>query len=188
MVRALLDGSKTQTRRVCKLNVRASMPKPEWDSILQCCPYGKPGDRLWVRETWWLDEEDNLIIYRADPDSDVVDVNKHETGFAKYNWKPSIFMPRCASRITLEITGVRVERLQDISAADALDEGIKIAIDSETKEPLIRISGKFPPAQYASGYGIVIAEYASLWEQINGSGSWDLNPWVWVIEFKVVKP
>ena len=193
MVRALLDGSKTQTRRVVKFNDRLG----RWDAdgcyVVQpdtiaktpwtehsirwniACPFGQPGDRLWVRETWWHDEEDNSIIYRVDANSDIVDVNKRETGLAKYNWRPSIFMPRAASRITLEITAVRVERLQDISGADAQAEGIVPDGD-----------GGWHLADTRHYMGDPISSYASLWEYINGADSWDLNPWVWVIEFKKV--
>ena len=179
MVRALLNGSKTQTRRVVKpqhlkfFDQSAVDMLGAWDK--RPLPYGQPGDRLWVRETWWHDEEDNSIIYRVDANSDIVDVNKHETGLAKYNWRPSIFMPRAASRITLEITAVRVERLQDISGADAQAEGIVPDGD-----------GGWHLADTRHYMGDPISSYASLWEYINGADSWDLNPWVWVIEFKKV--
>ena len=192
MVRALLDGSKTQTRRLVKpqppahLNKLRHIGNGDWQFVEDTCqladtvstvrcPYGQPGDRLWVRETWWRDEEDNSIIYRVDANSDIVYVNKHETGLAKYNWRPSIFMPRAASRITLEITAVRVERLQDISGADAQAEGIVPDGD-----------GGWHLADTRHYMGDPISSYASLWEYINGADSWDLNPWVWVIEFKKV--
>ena len=195
MVRALLDGSKTQTRRVAPitdLNIKphsndtvtwgVSFSKPikgVYGShsggrfsdetarriiASQFCPYGKPGDQLWVRETYWIDYEDNAIIYRADKNADIVDTNRNETGSAKYNWKPSIFMPRAASRITLEITGVRVERLQVITRGDAMSEGC----------PFPNIAQGKNPRQW----------YEQLWDQINGPDSWAANPWVWVIEFK----
>lgn len=191
MVRAMLDGSKTQTRRVVKPQPyidqmgnacwnghnfgqsaqgvphikQLASPFPSSKTKRVYCPYGIPGDQLWVRETWWHDEEDNAIIYRADPKSSIVDMNKHETGLAKYNWRPSIFMPRCASRITLEITRVRVEPLQNISDADSLAEGVYPTS-----------TGLYP--------GSPRTAYQQLWESINGPGSWDANPWVWVIEFK----
>jgi hypothetical protein len=185
MVRALLSGAKTQTRRVVKFD----HPLDVWDaegyhtitpdSIVKVpwtatnipsvipCKFGQIGDQLWVRETWWYDDEDNSIIYRADPDSDVVDVNKHESGLAKYNWRPSIFMPRAASRMTLEVTGVRVERLNDISRGDAMAEGCTFPNMSQGDDP----------RQW----------YTDLWTQINGAGSWSLNPWVWVIDFRRVE-
>lgn len=197
MVRALLNGSKTQTRRVVKptpapnqdLSIsigssgfhfvidKGAFSYPDVRRYRWDCPYGQPGDRLWVRETYWRDEEDGSVFYRADPDSDAVDANKHETGLAKYNWRPSIFMPRAASRITLEITAVRVERLQDISGADAQAEGIVPDGD-----------GGWHLADTRHYMGDPISSYASLWEYINGADSWDLNPWVWVIEFKKVTP
>lgn len=198
MVRALLDGSKTQTRRVVKSQptngwefenppvfgrITSPHPKrgrfgafiqrglgtdfPETDLIP--CPYGQSGDRLWVRETWchkWDDMHGYLdeYWYRAStPDVD------HADGDGKSPWKPSIHMPRAASRITLEITGVRVERLQAISEADAIAEGAQWAACGSPQE------------------GSHKAGYAQLWESINGPGSWDKNPWVWVVEFKVAK-
>ena len=182
MVRALLDGSKTQTRRVVKRSdewpasaIKAVMLESRGTALAvdagRCtygpelkCPHGQPGDRLWVRETYWIDDEDNAIIYRADKNADIVDTNRHETGSAKYNWKPSIFMPRAASRITLDITGVRVERLQDITRGDAMSEGC----------PFPNIAQGKNPRQW----------YEQLWNQINGHDSWAANPWVWVIEFK----
>ena len=170
MVRALLNGSKTQTRRVVK-------PTPEWigqSGVLSyrgrvglphaLSPYGQPGDRLWVRETWMdlrgVEGALGGAMYRA------TFGNAPEGG----KWRPSIHMPRWASRITLEITSVRVERLQDISEADALEEGI-------TYNDLP--NNGLAPRRARTWY-------CSLWEQINGPGSWDANPWVWVIEFKRV--
>jgi hypothetical protein len=169
MVCTLLDGSKTQTRRVVseKINIRAGMPEPEWQSLLACCPHGQVGDQLWVRETF-CDATDGLhgrVLYRA-------------TGDTACKWKPSIFMPRAASRITLEITSVRVERLQDISETDALEEGIVSAGDGNG----------FQLADTTHYSNDQRESYASLWESLNGEGSWDLNPWVWVIEFKKAKP
>ena len=163
MVRALLVGTKTQTRRVVKrLEVRASMPEPEWQSLLKCCPYGQPGDRLWVREAFQHDPLNaGAFVYRASV--------RAETVFDK--WTPSIHMPRKASRITLEVTGVRVERLQDISEADAVDEGMR----PTTTARALHGESRDPPAY---------TQYADLWEQINGPGSWDANPWVWVVEFQ----
>ena len=186
MIRALLDGSKTQTRRVVKHAITGPNPPGstfDWHhpktnawvgahggrfefrntNAALLCPYGQPGGPLYVKESWHWDEEDNLISYRADNDSDV-DVNKHETGLAKYNWRPSIFMPRAISRITLEITGVRVERLQDISRGDAMDEGC----------PFPNMAQGDDPRKW----------YADLWASINGPVSWAANPWVWVVEFE----
>lgn len=208
MVLALLAGSKTQTRRVVK-------PQPEWDGnwfkwdghrpnskygacsgnslsttfwMLDCCPYGKPGDRLWVRETHFInhymgaqtpveDRADCQILYRA-TDMDCVRNMEDSEGLV---WSPSIHMPRWASRITLEITGVRVERLQDISEADCWSEG---AVTKNPNPP------SFYPVTGLDGHGHLSTRgvYADLWRTINGPESWGANPWVWVVEFKAVQP
>ncbi len=189
MVRALLAGTKTQTRRIIKdqtIGYRFSEMRPdgaylEWTGT-PCCgtgvwdvpeysgiakvPYGQPGDRLWVRETFGhFERNDTLkpgdtIYYRAD--GQCLEIEP---------WRPSIHMPRWASRITLEVTGVRVERLQDISEADAQAEGCALECMTPTGDD----SGS---AIHGPG------GYMALWESINGPGSWDANPWVWVVEFK----
>lgn len=205
MVRALLDCSKTQTRRVCKPAANLSevvgiedpreigqrpleVPGSGWFGDAEgevdpfFCPYGKPGDRLWVRETFVIEDErdpQSSVVYRATDAGSVYSMGQ------QLPWRPSIFMPRWASRISLEITGVRVERLQYISVADALAEGIKITVDT-TGKPMVRIGGKCPPVQYIKDNSLAVAEYASLWDTINGQGSWAANPWVWVVEFKRV--
>lgn len=159
MVRAILAGTKTQTRRIAK-------PKRSIEPMTDECPYGLEGDRLWVREAWARDDEDGCLMYRADVGSDVnADAWEHgrREGVPRYRWRPSIHMPRWASRITIEVTAVRVERLQEISPEDCSAEGIPlhhVLVDSRR------------------------ATYADLWESINGPGSWDANPWVWVIEFR----
>lgn len=170
MVRALLDGSKVQTRRTAKLTDAAHVKEPRghrrWHpgdpDAVAACPYGQSGDRLWVRETWAMHPdfrpESRRCVYRADPGSQY-DVSR---------WTPAIHMFRWASRITLEITGVRVERLLDISDEDSLAEGIYPTA-----------TGLYP--------GAATAEYKKLWESINGPGSWAANLWVWVIEFKVLQ-
>jgi hypothetical protein len=190
MVRAILEGRKTVTRRAVKVQPRSradigsygtgqpfirnpdvTKPNPE-------CPYGKPGDRLWVRETWYCDHvevqqgpylrpadmfdldqsrEDGELVYAAD-------------GLTPYEqeqptWKPSIHMPRWASRILLEITDVRVERLQDISREQCIAEG-----------------PDFPVADHLERAWHV--QFERLWNSTGGD--WDANPWVWVVEFKRV--
>ena len=169
MVRAILSGSKSQTRRIVKardlewMDVHQGLREPD---NAERCPHGKPGDRLWVRETWH-DASSSLhscALYRADG----IDLHWGK-------WTPSIHMPRWASRITLEVTGVRVETLQDIDLADALAEGI-----SDTGALILDSAG--------NEQGGPIAEYAVLWEQINGPGSWAANPWVWCISFSRVTP
>lgn len=189
MVRVILQGRKTQTRRIAK----EFNEMPNLDGILkrfpnqQGCPYGEPGDRLWVREThryWWPDWEDpDLCRCRYKADDAVVDLpvewDKGSQFFTPEDadldkepsrWRSLIYMPRWASRITLEITGVRVERLQEISEEDAWKEGFPDP-DGKNKEYTDR-------ARYW---------YQTIWESINGPGSWDTNPWVWVLEFKRVE-
>jgi len=165
MVRAILAGTKTQTRRVVKAkhvpfvsNLLGGFLDGKWNQ--RPMPYGRPGDHLWVRETFATDGA-GLLWWRAAGD------DQPKVG----NWKPSIHMPRWASRITLEITAVRCERLNDISEDDARAEGVV----AEPPKTWI----------YRADY---IAAYRTLWESINGPGSWAQNPWVWVIEFKRIKP
>ena len=199
MVRAILDGRKTQTRRVAKrVNFisagGATMEFSDDDIRPVPCPYGEPGDRLWVREAFDFlpsggpDEPQACeIVYWAtgshEPRTAPSGYNPMIYGHEKV--RPSIHMPRWASRITLEVTGVRVERLQDISEADAMAEGISSAT--------FRPDDGWP---LCTGYMVgkddgktalqtsVINAYKLLWESINGPGSWDLNSWVWVVEFK----
>lgn len=162
MVRAILAGQKTQTRRVCK--------DPLGPSLADDCPYGEEGDGLWVRETWLPFDADHIMegkrfAYGADtiPGSDG-DRCRKDFG---YKWKPSIHMPRAASRITLEITGVRVERVQEISESDAKAEGVGLS-------------------NIMSSYQ---RDFGMLWQQINGKRpgcAWSDNPFVWVVEFKRV--
>jgi hypothetical protein len=173
MVRAILEGRKTQTRRVVNIDIDPKVgrfleadPSGFWGFAnddhfpIQCihCPYGIKGDRLWVRETWtpvstYEPSAETGALYKADfiGSEDFVD----------WRWKPSIHMPRWASRITLEITGLRVERLQEISEADAIAEGIQ---HRTMNNPIV--------------------EFQWLWESISGPGSWAMNPWVWVLEFE----
>lgn len=206
MVRALLDGSKTQTRRVVKPQpsffgsmTNPNQPFKTLDAGLHCpirCPYGQPGDRLWVRESFDIIEGQTPdyvigVDYRAShPECSPTvtgTVERFQAGRDTWQWrmkdihgmrkwKPSIHMPRTASRITLEITGVRVERLQDISEADARAEGARsmdVVSGRETLDPNAR-------------QGSYVAHYKHIWQEINGPGSWGANPWVWVIEFKRV--
>lgn len=178
MVRALLAGTKTQTRRAVK-------PRKDPDYGCQMapgeiagdehperlCPYGRPGDRLWVRETWLTVNGDDTF-YRADYLADPAGDRAH--GVA---WTPSIHMPRARSRITLEVTGVRVERLQDISEEDARAEGVERSGECNWRDYLDHPHNDFTSARRS---------YRSLWDSINGPGSWDANPWVWVVEFRRV--
>lgn len=144
------------------------------------CPYGIPGDRLWVREAWaplsTFDPTELGYLYRAD----------HHKGLEKKDgdqkWKPSIHMPRAASRITLEITGLKVERLQKISEADAIAEGIESQPQSHGKGVDWKYYGWLE--KYNQWSTCPIRSYESLWTSINGPDSWSQNPYVWVIQFK----
>lgn len=188
MVRAILDGRKTQTRRIVKpqppRSVRTMGLHPLESGRLgyfddggkeHPCPYGQPGDRLWVRETFLagiefdgngMPTENERVWYRA-TEPDLAWYNG-ESDFPSENppWKPSIHMPRWASRITLDVTGVRVERLHDISDADVWAEGWESVSLGNCDHK----------------------DFAALWESINGPASWHANPWVWVVEFKRVEP
>lgn len=183
MIRALLDGRKTQTRRVVKgvpLEWFGSGFTPEYVALADnsLCPYGQPGDQLWVRETWHPEtsDPDARAAYRADCDYDTSDCG----------WRPSIHMPRWASRILLRVTDVRVERLQAISEADAIAEGIS-ELPLQKQEP-----GAWWCADPLGNSSLHCrtprAAFCRLWESIYGAGSWDANPWVWVIKFERVKP
>lgn len=221
MVRAILAGTKTQTRRVVKPQPAPNHPHDggtKWlfeadrgvhvphgsighlavsEKMGIRCPYGQPGDRLWVREAWGYFDPDCSGFEEEIEDRGkgpglhcapemmqeghpLRDFWRRRVAYAatweepKFGngpdkpsrWRPSIHMPRWASRITLEVTGVRVERLQDISEKDAWAEGCEGYDDDVT-------GGR-------SGY----SEFHDLWESINGSGSWDANPWVWVVAFE----
>jgi hypothetical protein len=185
MVRAILDGRKTQTRRVCKLQNASDYAYggAMWTDRQQVdrCPYGQPGDRLWVRETWncidtgRLTQRQDWVRYRA-------------TDGEEMRWRPSIFMPRWASRITLEITGVRVERVCDIINLDAYNEGFS-SNECDTCDG----TGYWSDGEYCedcSGEGHISesGNFRALWDSINAKRGygWEANPWVWVVEFKQI--
>jgi hypothetical protein len=218
MVRAIIEGRKTQTRRVVKPQPNVfvggtKMSRSECDKLLlrwtkglpykptqkKCtkngqvweedngdrfepikCRFGQVGDRLWVRETYaaegFVNDDDYQInyLYRSD-----LQAEENQP-----RWKPSIFMPRAASRITLEITDVRVERLNDISENDAIAEGIesfRAAPGDGSNKTIYKNYGQ------SGGYlANPVDSFQSLWASINGMESWDANPYVWVIEFKVI--
>ncbi len=189
MVRALLDGSKTQTRRAIKTmpenhsaitsfchvdgqSWRLFGDRGTWMEVR--CPYGQPGDRLWVREAWaetrpfGIPWPATMTVYREGD-------NRTDYGGP---WKPSIHMKRSASRITLEITEVRVERLQGISDADAQAEGCPCYVCGGAMDGLSESDCHcFHKKAKAS-------DFRNLWEQINGLGSWAANPWVWAVTFR----
>ncbi|HDX2327083.1 TPA: hypothetical protein RVE04_002171 [Escherichia coli] len=182
MVRAILDGRKTQTRRPIKwkqtrfteIGEREDGSKWPWseDAEHACdfwhpCPFGAVGDRIWVRETWAEAgaSAPDLKLYRANYPEHVPSIYENVPPAEEIRWTPSIHMPRWASRILLEITGVRVERLRSMSQDDARAEGV------------IAASGPMEA-------GLAFRE---LWDSIYGEESWKANPWVWVIEFKRVE-
>lgn len=199
MVRAILEGRKTQTRRVIATDWwRCLDPEDDDDraSAIPQCPYGQPGERLWVRESWASQiapgENNYCIAYKADGECSgrlqdgaggwmaihhgwISGVSTVESGRfygrTRYgSWCPSIHMPRWASRLTLEITRVRVERLQDISEEDALSEGVTTC------------DGVWS--------GSTRNAYRELWNSINAKRGlpWATNPWVWVIDFRRTTP
>lgn len=186
MVRAIIAGRKTQTRRIVKpqpdcrvdgelyWNVGGHRLRPTATNPIRC-PYGQPGDRLWVRETWRRayapGNGSTGVIYRADAPR-ALGMDEYST---RHAWHPSIHMPRLASRITLEIVSVRAEWLNDISEADAMAEGGPPSTPS-----IDRISREFGYEDFPRSW------FAQLWESINGPGSWEANPLVWRIEFRRV--
>jgi len=215
MVRAILEGRKTMTRRVIKypLSTGAFVLMEMADGSLwphvSCdgeslldnhdnetpmhCPYGQPGDRLWVRETFRTDAyADGRAEYRASPTCE----EKIEEYDSPARWRPSIFMQRKYSRILLDVTAIRVERVQDISEADARDEGSSctlwyqpfgksegesVNLSTQAINPVHPSHGKPEGISYRNGF-------ASLWDSINAKRGygWDANLWVWVVEFKSV--
>lgn len=191
MVRAILERRKTQTRRIVKPDI-ANFLEDGWGPeermyetrdgdivpARTLCPYGVPGDRLWVRETFAevqpyygpSDEIPDWVNYKYRADFD--DFEADPLQFGPNKWRPSIFMPHAASRILLEITNVRVERLQDITEEDAIAEGVEPV---EWGEDMGGMPGDF--TSYVEGF-------KDVWQSINGSEFCMENPWVWVIEFK----
>jgi hypothetical protein len=171
MVRALIEGRKTQTRRIVKPQPLTPFNDAALRLLPRQCPYGQPGDLLWVRETWFHPNKSNPskynLSYRADAD-------------AIHNWYPSIHMPRWVSRLTLELTDVRVERLQAIGEEDAAAEGVVFEEGPVVPYPAWCREPK-------SGHLFDSAKdcFESLWGIINGPESWDENPWVWALTFKV---
>ncbi|WP_392441030.1 hypothetical protein [Edwardsiella piscicida] len=208
MVRAIISGAKSMTRRPMKgvmpdnglwlkkpTKTRSGITTHVMDAPKHgLCPFGHPGDHLWVREAYQgplldYDQMEEYIEdyskfdnqeyceYRADRGScpEYYDCDDN----LRHGWSPSIHMPRWASRITLEITDVRVERLQDITEDDAQAEGISPAVEllPEYPDTYLTPRGDFATARVA---------FQRLWESIYGDDSWDANPWVWVIAFKRV--
>lgn len=224
MVLALLAGKKRQTRRIVspgstkldddghcffcgllpEIDEQHICPPGFWASR---SPYGKPGDRLWVKETFAPCAAPALkghVHYRADGAVGLRQQTNggdswwarsgHTLGLADKTlhgvwvgppkkWKPSIFMPRGASRITLEVTDVRVERLQAITATDAIAEGIERGPEPAPHMKVTAGWRDYARARDLGGVSGPVESYRSLWESINGGNSWTANPWVWVIKF-----
>lgn len=185
MVRALFTGTKTQTRRVIKSVFPECVRSSRHDQLegaywfynragrplqLLPCPYGKPGDLLWVKEThgYGGDADKPVLFYRAtDPETSI-----------RGNWKSSLFMRREDSRILLEIVSIDASRLHDISETDAKAEGLY-------QDQAGRLT-TWSASQEAQEFLHPIDAYRDLWESINGSSSWNVNPWVWVIKFNKI--
>jgi hypothetical protein len=217
MVRAILEGRKTVTRRPVKGAGLQWLEEftPEYVANPEngLCPYGNPNDRLWLRETWGVishdfDEQGNMIDWTPDrpatPIREMPFGRGYYSGHAIYRadgeaawagdddgggddrsaWKPSIHMPRIASRILLEVTAVRVERLQDISDRQIESEGVDLDALADGQD-------RYDMCHAGSGAGgrpTLRTAWRDLWQSINGPASWDANPWVWVVEFKRVTP
>lgn len=232
MVRAILDGRKTQTRRIMKVQpessefglryiAESSLAKEVgmyfWSLSDACgmkarskpfaCPFGTVGDKIWVRETWSGDfanyYPNDRVWYAADNnrrlDIEVVDgvrgiYSPESDVHVPFRWRPSIHMPRWASRILLEITDVRVERLNTISEEDAQREGVHTEVWDQTVvarnyaaiDEFFQFWSDDMP-HYVEMNQLHQSSFRSLWASIYGSDSWNANPWVWVIEFKRVE-
>lgn len=198
MVRAILDGRKTQTRRVCKVQPyfeeeydtwhcfypwgdgghgiyqSEKEMRDEYDRVmLHKCPYGKVGDRLWCRETW-AHEDGGCDDHKCGQPTHIY-YKATECYPESIRWRPSIHMPRWASRITLEITDIRVERVKDIKQGDISAEGVD--------------NGKSNPSMGIRHENLQILAWIDLWNSINNDRGygWDANPWAWVVEFKRVE-
>jgi hypothetical protein len=231
MVKALLAGTKTQTRRIVKpqpinrVDYFAAAPggnihvgfeeqpiappkgRESWRGL---CPYGRAGDRLWVKETWAvaakhnttkptdLPERSMTIAYRAgghscNDEAGWKSFNEDASGLHIGQWRPSLFMRRWMSRLTLEITAVRVERLQEISEADAVAEGCDPSHGLLGSDRLSGYEGRLG-FDVVNGKAVMrkepsrpIQRYRWLWESVNGAGSWEANPFVWVVSFRRVE-
>lgn len=192
MMASLFAGTKTQTRRIIRaprwamddvmrmMDGEQNDPHPgkicayarnsEWHPVE--CPYGGAGDRLWVKEALAQTTSGNVVYRARRPNSSLLQLPLRNGSAVPWPWKGktlgAMYCPRWASRLTLEITNVRAERLQDISEEDAIAEGINVG----------------PDRTYAH---LAVAQYQELWNSINGPDFWDLNPWVWAITFQLIE-
>ena len=200
MVRAILEGRKTQTRRVVKWPVSISdhgvshspmvMRGGIWWKPEEICSYGRPGDRLWVRESFNWSADDELLLgenhrkcperagWRADNVVWRADGERQHPEWGTARWRTSIHLPRWASRITLEVVRVRVERVQEITPTDAIAEGCVWfgKYDHPIRGGIPSLLEQRTPVQ----------EFAKIWTEINAKRGWgwEVNPWVWVVEFR----
>ncbi|HUS02936.1 MAG TPA: hypothetical protein VMY77_14460 [Chitinophagaceae bacterium] len=195
MVKAIIDGRKTQTRRIIKFpsdfnhkNVYKNYPfgvkytsNIMGETVQRLFPKWKVGDILWVKETYnkisipdGIGERKLINVYKADNSSNYLE---------RIKWKPSIFMPRAAARIFLEVTDVRAEQLQSITEQDAIAEGVDFDYTMVDGRSYVNYLITHPSGKQFACFKTAIQSYCSLWEKIN-PGSWILDPWVWVIEFK----
>ena len=186
MVQAILQGSKSQTRRIIKpqpisdfdsgpviVNTISPQSITHTEELPKYARY-QVGNILWVRETFieTFSIDDKIYYeYKADYSDTMAD---------EVAWKPSIFMPKAAARIFLEVTRVRAERLQDISEKDALAEGVELQLPSHL------FKNYRPGTEPKEGFSMPFSSYETLWRQLNGGESWNSNPWVWVYEFKLM--
>lgn len=216
MVRAIREGRKTQTRRPVKPHPaddcfvlvdygdgwvpyrsddgESQSVKGDWVEEVIACPYGQPGDRLWVRENGWERPERTAKMLREGADTwepyyyDADGISEQEAADFKawgFKRRPSIHMPRWASRILLEVGNVRVERLHDLTERDAMAEGVEPVVVGEGWRRYcdtgMELAGVVP-CETARG------SFRSLWGHLNGEDHWGANPWVWVVEFSVIQP
>ena len=192
MVRAILEGRKTQTRRVAKpvkhpdlgnlyTPGALAMGREPQHVIDRACPLGQPGDRIYVRETFSQHPEWGQLAFRADGE----EFEDADGWLWEPKWMPSIHMPKDLARIWLEVTGVRVERLQDISEADALAEGISgYPFRPDDGWPICTGYTHLPDDGACGLWPTAKEAFQKLWESTGGD--WDANPWVWAIDFKVL--
>ncbi|RKH14333.1 hypothetical protein D7V97_03365 [Corallococcus sp. CA053C] len=219
MICALVAGRKTITRRLVKpqpetgesiewlTNIVGRPPsfavtRPMSSDVRELrCPYGQPGDRLWVRETWGLEDgkdDGERVVWQADRAaawrSNLNDRFYLASDYAPTRWRPSIHMPRWASRLTLDVASVRVERLHDITEEDAKAEGLACITKDGGRTWKYGIPDRDGlPGTDDTGWPWVDWDvsprvaFERLWSSINGAESWDANPWVWRIEFRQVE-
>jgi hypothetical protein len=212
MVQAILAGRKTMTRRIVKnehvlyqLDVNKWLPKNYENGEGDWCPYGKPSDLLWVREKWYAIEREGMgignqfIVFENEWLNNDVDESspyRQLDNFYKWGCHPSIHLSKSVSRIWLEVTDIRVERLQNISVYDAGDEGVEYwNVDADAfeggelvadyKNYMWRDDENYADYHFPT-FANPIESFRTLWQSINGIESWDVNPWVWVVSFKVL--